>query len=257
MHFLDAATRGPAPDFRRTRRAAPGLCHAGATGMLLRWALAACCAVPAPAAFAQATQAAAAAAATPASQAAPAARSGPASPFAAARFSRVIGAGGVPLNVVELGDPALPGVLFIHGFRQSILSWSVQFASDLSRRCHLVAFDLRGHGNSGSPWQPAAYDSAQPWGDDVAAVIAATGLKKPLVVGWSFGGNVAMDFASRHPELPVAGYLLTGTAGGTSAAAVPPPPPADAPPRRCASARGWSRRWRAGRARTPPRRTRR
>lgn len=161
-----------------------------------------------------------------------AAASAPASPFAGARFVQVTGHGGVPLNVVDQGDPALPAVLFIHGFRQSYLSWSLQFGSDLSTRCRLVAFDLRGHGNSGAPWQAEAYDHARPWADDVASVIQTLGLKRPLVVGWSFGGNVAMDFAGQHPGVPVAGVLLTGTAAGTLAA---PPPPPNAPPRPSAS----------------------
>ncbi len=154
-----------------------------------------------------------------------------AGPFDGARFTTVTGAGGVPLNVVEQGDPSKPALLLIHGFRQSFLSWSAQFGSDLSQRCRLVAFDLRGHGNSGHPWQPEAYDNARPWADDVARVIEALQLKKPLVLGWSFGGNVAMDFAALHPQVPVAGYLLVGTAAGTTAAPAPPPPPADAPPR--------------------------
>lgn len=156
----------------------------------------------------------------------------PSSPFAGARFTQVTGGGGVPLNVVDKGDPARPAVLFIHGFRQSYLSWTLQFGSELASRCHLVAFDLRGHGNSGHPWQSEAYDNGRPWADDVASVIKALGLRKPLIVGWSFGGNVAMDFASHHPTVPVAGYLLTGTAAGTLAV---PPAPANAPPRPAAS----------------------
>ncbi len=155
----------------------------------------------------------------------------PATPFSGARFTQVTGGGGVPLNVVDKGDPSKPAVLFIHGFRQSYLSWSLQFGSELAQRCHLVAFDLRGHGNSGHPWQSEAYDNSRPWADDVARVIEAMGLKKPLIVAWSFGGNVAMDFASHYPAVPVAGYLLTGTAGGTIAAPAPPAPPTNAPPR--------------------------
>jgi len=149
-------------------------------------------------------------------------------PFATARFSVVIGAGGVPLNVVETGDPSLPAILLIHGFRQSYLSWSLQFASDLKARCHIVAFDLRGHGNSGQPWEASAYDHGQPWADDVANVIKATGISRPLIVGWSYGGNVAMDFARHHPDVPVAGYILVSTTAGMLKAPAPPP---GAPPR--------------------------
>jgi pimeloyl-ACP methyl ester carboxylesterase len=149
-------------------------------------------------------------------------------PFADATFSVATGAGGVPLNVVESGDRALPAIVFIHGFRQSYLSWSLQFASDLKTRCHIVAFDLRGHGNSGQPWQTSAYDHGQPWADDVESVIAKTGVSRPLIVGWSFGGNVAMDFARFHPDIPVAGYVLVSTTAGMVKA--PAPPPA-APPR--------------------------
>jgi pimeloyl-ACP methyl ester carboxylesterase len=146
----------------------------------------------------------------------------PASPFAIASFSTVTGAGGVPLNVVEAGDKSLPAIVFIHGFRQSYLSWIEQFKSDLQAHCHLVAFDLRGHGNSGSPWQEDAYESAAPWGDDVANVIKATGLKTPLIVGWSYGGIVAMDFARRHPDIPVSGYILVSTTAGMLKTPAPP-----------------------------------
>jgi pimeloyl-ACP methyl ester carboxylesterase len=146
----------------------------------------------------------------------------PASPFATARFSTVTGAGGVPLNVVEAGDKSLPAIVFIHGFRQSYLSWIEQFKSDLPTHCHLVAFDLRGHGDSGLPWQDEAYDNAAPWGDDVENVIKQTGVTRPLIVGWSYGGNVAMDFARRHPDTPVSGYVLVSTTAGMLKTPAPP-----------------------------------
>jgi len=144
--------------------------------------------------------------------------------FAKARYSITAGARGVPLNVVEAGDPKLPAILFIHGFRQSSLSWIDQFGSELATHCHLVAFDMRGHGNSGVPWNPDAYDRSAVWGEDVANVIRATRLSKPLIVGWSYGGNVAMDFARHYPKAPVAGWVLVSSAAGMFAAPAAPSP---------------------------------
>jgi pimeloyl-ACP methyl ester carboxylesterase len=136
-------------------------------------------------------------------------------PFADARFTQVISRDGVPLNVIEKGDPSKPPILFVHGFRQSYLSWSAQFASALSESCHLVAFDLRGHGNSGSPWKAESYDNNQVWADDVQSVIRATGLRNPYVVGWSFGGNVLMSHIRQYPAEKFSGILLVSTGAGT------------------------------------------
>jgi non-heme chloroperoxidase len=144
------------------------------------------------------------------------------------RFSQVQGGGGVPLNVVEKGDSSKPAILFIHGFRQSYIAWRTQFESRLAEDCHLVAFDLRGHGNSGSPWQADAYNTGRPWADDVDSVIKATGIKAPLIVGWSFGGNVAMDFIRNYPSAHVAGLVLAATTAGMIAQPKLSP---DTPPR--------------------------
>lgn len=149
-----------------------------------------------------------------------------ATPFAGATFRTVTSVDGVPLNVVDKGDPGKPAILFIHGYRQSYLSWSAQFGSGLAQRCRLVAFDLRGHGNSGVPWNAQAYDSSRPWGDDVASVIRATGLRNPLIVAWSFGGNVAMHYLRHYPEEKLAGLMLVDTGAGMI---VPPAPPANTP----------------------------
>ena len=151
----------------------------------------------------------------------------PKAPFDGARFSEVTGYGGVPLNTVHKGEAGRPAVLFLHGYKQSYLSWSAQFGSDLAQRCHLVAYDLRGHGNSGQPWQASAYDNSRPWADDMAAVIKASGLIKPLVVAWSFGGNVAMDFLRHHAaDVPLAGLVLVSSPAGL----LPPPTTPPRPP---------------------------
>ena len=72
-------------------------------------------------------------------------------------FSTVEGGGGVSLSVVETGRKDGPGILFIHGFSQSYLSWKTQLGSDLADDFRLIAFDLRGHGASGKPFDPENY----------------------------------------------------------------------------------------------------
>lgn len=128
-------------------------------------------------------------------------------------YRTVEGAGGVPLNVVTAGEPASPAILFIHGFGQSHYSFVRQLDSDLAADYFLVAFDLRGHGGSGKPWAAAAYSESEVWAGDVAAVIEATGLDRPLMVAWSYGTMVAMDYFREFGVDGIAGVLLTGGQG--------------------------------------------
>jgi len=81
------------------------------------------------------------------------------------------------------GDPQAPEILFIHGLRQSRLSWDKQFADPALAGFRLVRFDLRGHGDSDKPASPDAYASAALWGDDIAAVLDAARLRRPVLVG--------------------------------------------------------------------------
>lgn len=127
----------------------------------------------------------------------------------------VAGAGDVPLLVIEAGDPKAPGILFVHGMAQSHLAFHRQFDDpSLNGRFHLVAFDLRGQGGSGKPWRPEDYRDARVWADDVAAVIRATGLRRPLIVGWSYGGFVAMDYIRAFGTENLAGVAMVGSLGG-------------------------------------------
>ena len=137
------------------------------------------------------------------------------------RYSTVTGAGGLPLQIVEAGPPSAPGILFIHGWSLSSSSWQQQLRSELADRFHLVALDLRGHGNSAKPWDAASYAESKIWADDIAAVIAATDLNKPVVVAWSMGGHVTMDFIRHYSADSLAGIVFVGSTGGMQ----PFPPP--------------------------------
>ena len=106
------------------------------------------------------------------------------------------------------GDPAAPEILFIHGLRQSRLSWEKQLADPALSGFRIVTFDLRGHGDSDKPTSASAYSEADLWADDVAAVIAATKLRRPVIVGWSLGGYVAGAYLRKYGGENIAGVNL-------------------------------------------------
>jgi pimeloyl-ACP methyl ester carboxylesterase len=133
---------------------------------------------------------------------------------AALTFTTVEGAGGVPLNVVETGNPAGKEILFIHGMSASYLTWLPQLRSTLGERYRLVAFDMRGHGGSGKPWRGEDYAGPQVWADDIAAVIAAKHLNRPVLATWSFGGHAALAYIRQYGLAHVAGLNLAGTLAG-------------------------------------------
>ena len=139
----------------------------------------------------------------------------------AVEYSTVHGSDGVPLQVAEAGSASAPGILFLHGATLSSSSWLQQLESELAERYHLVAFDLRGHGNSGKPWDAERYSDFRLWADDVAAVIEATGLAKPVFVAWSYGGHVTMDYLRHYGASRIAGIAFVGSTGGM----LPFPPP--------------------------------
>jgi len=136
-------------------------------------------------------------------------------------YSTVAGEGGVPLNVATAGDPSKPGILFVHGIGQSHYSFKRQLDSALASDFYLVAYDLRGHGGSGKPWTEADY-AAKAWAGDLRAVMAATGLDKPLLVAWSYGTSIALDYLRLEGEGGVSGLLLTGAHGGVLPFRMPP-----------------------------------
>jgi pimeloyl-ACP methyl ester carboxylesterase len=112
---------------------------------------------------------------------------------------------GLTISAQEWGNPAGPEILFIHGFSQSHLSWMRQVDSDLAKEFRIVTYDLRGHGNSDKPLEAARYRDSKAWGDEVQAVIDAAGLKRPVVVGWSYAGRVISDYLATHGASQLAG----------------------------------------------------
>ena len=128
------------------------------------------------------------------------------------RVHEVTGHGGVRLHIRDTGPVEAPVLLLIHGWSQHHLSWSKQLAGPLAERFRLVAPDLRGHGASEKPMDPSAYDHSEPWARDLAAIMAALSLNRPVLVGWSMGGWLVGDYLRVYGDQDLAGVVLVGSA---------------------------------------------
>lgn len=122
------------------------------------------------------------------------------------------GHGGVKLSVRVHGgsnpdaadtDAAAPALLLHHGLASSQRIWDLMVPR-LRRRFRVVTYDARGHGRSRKPTRGYGFDSVVA---DARAVIRATDLRHPIVVGHSWGASVALELAARAPR-SVGGVIL-------------------------------------------------
>lgn len=90
-----------------------------------------------------------------------------------------------------------PTLLLLHGGPGFDHSGFKPAFNRLARHCQLVYLDHRGQGRSGR--SDPAHWRLDVWADDVRRFCDALGIEKPYVLGQSFGGMVAMAYASRHP----------------------------------------------------------
>lgn len=116
-------------------------------------------------------------------------------------------------SVVPQGDTTVerPVVVAIHGgpgLDHMTMKWAL---APLADDIQVLYFDLRGHGRSdrSSP----EFWTLRTWADDLRRLCDALGLHKPIVLGSSFGGNVALTYAALFPDHP-GGVILANTSGG-------------------------------------------
>ncbi len=115
---------------------------------------------------------------------------------------------GLTIRAQVWGNPSGPEILFIHGFSQSYLSWIKQTSGELPKTFRMVTYDLRGHGGSDKPFDAKYYQDDKAWADEVAAVIQAAALKRPVIVAWSYGGRVAGNYLKYYGDGHLAGLDL-------------------------------------------------
>jgi len=102
-------------------------------------------------------------------------------------------------------------MLTVHGLVSSVHQWTF-FTPYYAAHRPVVSWEYRGHGGQRAPHDLAAISVAQ-FADDAGAVWRATGLAPAVVVGLSFGVQVALEIWRRHPGAVRALVLICGTPG--------------------------------------------
>lgn len=112
---------------------------------------------------------------------------------------------GVRLAVRTWGDPAAPPIVLVHGWGQSGRAWQ-RLAARLPG-FHLIAPDLRGHGESDAP--ESGYAAPAVWAAELGAVLDFAG-RPAVLVGWSYGGVVITDYVRECGTTGIAGICFAG-----------------------------------------------
>lgn len=104
-----------------------------------------------------------------------------------------------------------PVLLLTHGYSATGEMWRGQMEV-FSKTFRLVTWDMRGHGRSDYPEDPAAYSEAATVAD-MAALLDTVGAERAIVGGLSLGGYMSLAFHLAHPER-VRGLLIIDTGPG-------------------------------------------
>ena len=97
-------------------------------------------------------------------------------------------------------------VLLLHGGTATSGDWGGAIER-LSAGYRVIAPDTRGHGRTSNPSQRLSYARLA---DDTAGLIRELGLERPIIVGYSDGGQTALEFGLRHPD-EASALVLGGT----------------------------------------------
>jgi pimeloyl-ACP methyl ester carboxylesterase len=93
-------------------------------------------------------------------------------------------------------SPDAPGIVLVHGLTGNGMNW-VRVADALRDRYDVILPDTRGHGLSDAP--ESGY-TVEERAADIAALIDALGLDRPVLIGHSMGGQAAAAAAALYPD---------------------------------------------------------
>jgi pimeloyl-ACP methyl ester carboxylesterase len=119
-------------------------------------------------------------------------------PPAAGYTDRFATVNGLRLHYLEWGSSAKPAMVLLHGISKHAHTFD-HIAPEFARDYHVLAVDMRGHGDSG--WSPEGAYLVEDYVKDIEGLLAQLGIRKVTMLGNSTGGRVVQVFAGMHPEM--------------------------------------------------------
>lgn len=114
------------------------------------------------------------------------------------------------LHYLDWGNEGAPPLLLVHGNRDHAHNWD-WLAERLRDRYHVVAPDLRGHGDS--QWSLGSHYSPMEYAYDLAQLVHQRRLAPVRIVAHSLGGSVSLRYAGVFPENVARLAVIEGTGG--------------------------------------------
>jgi esterase len=110
---------------------------------------------------------------------------------------RFITVNGLRLHYLDWGSPGKQPFIMLHGIGRIAHSFD-HIAPRFNKDYHVIAIDMRGHGDSA--WSPEGAYLVEDYAKDLEAFIAQLNLRNVILLGNSTGGRVVQFYAGTHPE---------------------------------------------------------
>jgi esterase len=123
---------------------------------------------------------------------------GQAAPMTQRPVDRTVAGKGLRIHYLDWGTSGKQPLILLHGIARTAHNFD-HLAPRFADKYHVLAVDLRGHGDS--DWSADGAYLVEDYVSDVEALVSELGLRDLLLWGNSTGGRVAQMIAGRHPEL--------------------------------------------------------
>ena len=110
---------------------------------------------------------------------------------------KTITVNGIKIHYLDWGHAGKPPLILLHGIARTAHGFD-HLAPHFTNDYHVMAVDMRGHGDSG--WHPEGAYLVEDYTSDIEALIEQLGLRNLVLWGASTGGRVVQMIAGRHPD---------------------------------------------------------